>query len=262
MERLSHAYIISSPSEKVREDVALELAAAALCSSAGKRPCGVCRDCRKVMNGVHPDLTWIKRLADDGGKQKREILIDQIREMGADAFVLPNEASGKVYIIKDADTMNERAQNAALKIFEEPPVNVRFLLCAENPEKLLVTVRSRCAEIRRNAEDEPVGDEAAAMAKEYIDCVASGKADELLSWCMRNEQSDQKKTVEFISAAKCSLADMLCGRTSLLLTDKKRITDIMELLDLCTRYLRVNTGIKHIFGLLAVRSLPVSGNGE
>lgn len=262
MEKLSHAYIIASPSAEQRESIALELASAILCSGAGKKPCGVCRDCRKVCSGVHPDLMRIGRRSDEGGKQKREILIDQIREMGADAAVLPNEAGAKVYVIEDADTMNERAQNAALKLFEEPPANVHFLLCAENPDKLLVTVRSRCVEIRRNAEDGPVGDEAAKMAEEYLACLRSGKASELLAWCMRNEQTDTKRTLEFISAAKRSLADMLCGKVQPLTADKSRIMGIIKLLDRCAQYLRVNTGIRHIFGLLAVRSLTASGNGE
>jgi len=262
MEKLSHAYIIASPSDKLREELALELAAKALCSGKGVKPCGVCRDCRKVYGGVHPDLTVIRRLYDDNGKQKREILIDQIREMGADAYVIPNEADGKVYIIEDADTMNERAQNAALKIFEEPPANVHFLLCAENPAKLLVTVRSRCVELRRNAEDEPVGDDTSGMAKEYLNCVRSCSAAELLSWCVRNEASDQKETLEFLTAAKLMLADMLCGKADCGNMSRKQIMDTVRLLDRCAMYLRVNTGIKHIFGLLAVSSLQVSGNGE
>ena len=123
MEKLSHAYIISSASE---------LAAKMLCSGAGQRPCGVCRDCRKVKARVHPDLTIVSQLVDDKGNRKKEIQIDQIRDMGADAYVLPNEAAEKVYIIERADTMNERAQNAALKLFEEPPRGVHFILCAQN----------------------------------------------------------------------------------------------------------------------------------
>ena len=149
MEKLSHAYIVSSASENARMGKAFYLAEKMLCQSEGERPCGVCRDCRKVKARVHPDLAVVERITDDKGKQKKEILVDQVRAMGADAYVLPNEAAEKVYIIKDADTMNEQAQNAALKILEEPPKGVHFILCVSNPERLLVTVRSRCVLVRK-----------------------------------------------------------------------------------------------------------------
>ena len=109
MEKLSHAYIVSSASENARMGKAFYLAEKMLCQSEGERPCGVCRDCRKVKARVHPDLAVVERITDDKGKQKKEILVDQVRAMGADAYVLPNEAAEKVYIIKDADTMNEQA---------------------------------------------------------------------------------------------------------------------------------------------------------
>lgn len=256
MEKLSHAYIISSPSQELRSERATELAMQMLCSSNGVRPCGVCRDCRKVKNGVHPDLAVIKRLEDDKGNKKRDIQVDQIRSMAADAAVLPNEASGKVYVIDDADSMNENAQNAALKLLEEPPDNVRFILCVENAEKLLVTVRSRCVEIRCRAEDEKASEEAEKMAKEYAQIAADGDAARLLEWCMANEGCDQRRTAEFLGCAKRRLVELLPGAGG----DGERIMDNIDLLDRCAVYLRVNTGIKHIFGLLAVRSLG-SGNG-
>ena len=158
MQKLSHAYILSSASENARMGKAFYLAEKMLCQSEGERPCGVCRDCRKVKARVHPDLAVVERITDDKGKQKKEILVDQVRAMGADAYILPNEAAEKVYIIKDADTMNEQAQNAALKILEEPPKGVHFILCVSNPERLLVTVRSRCVLVSC-AGEEDAGDE-------------------------------------------------------------------------------------------------------
>ncbi|MDO4815855.1 MAG: hypothetical protein Q4A83_04530 [Bacillota bacterium] len=256
MEKLSHAYIVSSASETVRSRLSLELAAKMLCSGTGEKPCGVCRDCRKVSAGVHPDLTVIRHLVDDKGKEKREILIDQIREMSADAYILPNEAAAKVYIIEEADTMNVNAQNAALKLFEEPPKNVSFILSTANPEKLLVTVRSRCAMLRKNAEDESESEEIAAMAEEYIACLAKGSDPELMVWCGAHESMDFKAAGEFINGVKLRLTDMLCGRRDSIWQEKKRIMDCIGLMDRCLEYLKVNTGVKSIFGLLAVRSMP------
>lgn len=74
MEKLSHAYIVSSASENARMGKAFYLAEKMLCQSEGERPCGVCRDCRKVKARVHPDLAVVERITDDKGKQKKEIL--------------------------------------------------------------------------------------------------------------------------------------------------------------------------------------------
>lgn len=134
MEKLSHAYIVSSASEEEGLKQAVTLASEMLCSGMGKKPCGVCRDCRKIKAGVHPDLGFVRRSLDDKGNKKRDIQVDQIRDMGADAYVLPNEANGKVYIIEEAETMNESAQNAALKLFEEPPDGVHFILARLIPK--------------------------------------------------------------------------------------------------------------------------------
>ena len=78
------------------------------------KPCGVCRDCRKVAAGIHPDLITVRRLEDDKGRPRREIVVDQIRAVNQAAWILPNEAQRKVYLIAEADKMNPAAQNAAL----------------------------------------------------------------------------------------------------------------------------------------------------
>ena len=250
MEKLSHAYIVSSASEKQRTEIAKNLAAKMMCSAGADKPCGICRDCRKIKNNVHPDLITVSRPADDNGIKKREITVDQIRDMSADAYVLPNEAAAKVYIIEDADTMNTSAQNAALKLFEEPPKNVAFILCAENMEKLLITVRSRCVAIKKNAEDEAPSEDVAKMARDYLDAVKSGERMKLLEFCVSNENADSRKTAEFIDAAKGLLVKELAIERDA--NAKRQLMDKIDVLDKCTYYMRVNTGIKHIFGLLSV----------
>ena len=87
-----------------------------------------------IVKGIHPDVITIK-----AGK------IDKIREMKSDAAVLPNEAERKVYIIRDAQNMTVEAQNAFLKLLEEPPKHVAFILTADNRAKLLETILSRVA---------------------------------------------------------------------------------------------------------------------
>ena len=111
---LSHAYITASASEDARRQTEETLAAAAVCSGTGAKPCGVCRDCRKARDGVHPDIIHVRREIDDKGKLRREIRVDQIREMIGQAQIMPNEAPGKAFIVHEAETMNPNAQNALL----------------------------------------------------------------------------------------------------------------------------------------------------
>ena len=101
--RLSHAYIIAARPDAGFARATL-LAQEMLCCGTGSRPCGICRDCRKVRQGVHPDVLVLARQTDDKGKPKREIYVDQIRELAAAAPVLPNEAERKVFLIRDAGT--------------------------------------------------------------------------------------------------------------------------------------------------------------
>lgn len=249
MEKLPHAYIVSSASENARTGKAFYLAEKMLCQADGERPCGVCRDCRKVRARVHPDLAVIERIIDDKGKQKKEILVDQVRAMGADAYVIPNEAAAKVYIIKDADTMNEQAQNAALKILEEPPRGVHFILCVSNPERLLVTVRSRCVLVSCAGEEDAEDESSAALADEFVSLERKGDIPELTAWCFEHETLDAASLGAFLLALKRRYVGLLASAE-----DKMRIMDIIQLIDRCARYQTVNTGVKHILGLLAVRS--------
>lgn len=135
---LSHAYLITGGNEQRRKELAMELAAAYLCTGR-PAPCGVCRHCRKVQGEVHPDVQWVTPAPD-----KREITVDQARALRADLYVTPNEGERKVYIIFPADALNPAAQNALLKSLEDGPAYGAFLLLADQPGRLLETVRSRC----------------------------------------------------------------------------------------------------------------------
>ena len=249
MEKLSHAYIVSSASEEAGLEKAYELAAKMLCSGAGDRPCGVCRDCRKIKARVHPDLTLVSQLTDDKGVRKKEILIGQIRDMSADAYVLPNEAAEKVYIIERADTMNEQAQNAALKLFEEPQRGVHVPLCVQNAARLLPTVRSRCVELRCGDEADAEDKSIAKLADEFVELLEGGDVPGFTAWCFEHEKMDARLLSDFLFGVKRRLTEKLKAEP-----DKKRIMGNIELIDRCLKYQTVNTGVKHIFGLLAVRS--------
>ena len=138
-----HAYIISGPDGSGKTLTSRLLSSALVCTEeAGLRPCGRCLACRKVDHGTHPDVRVIEM------EGKESFLVGQSRELRADASRLPNEGRHKVYILPDAEYMNEAASNALLKILEEPPEYTVIVLIAENPARLPETVRSRCVELR------------------------------------------------------------------------------------------------------------------
>lgn len=140
---ISHCYLITGPQGSGKHTLARLLAAAILCQGRDK-PCGVCHPCRKVLEGGHPDfITW-----EDPDYQK--IPVKLIREtFRPDVFIKPNESEHKIYMI--SQELGLEGQNALLTILEEPPAYAVFLLLADNPQKLLPTVRSRCRELKLSA---------------------------------------------------------------------------------------------------------------
>lgn len=108
-----------------------------VCSGENK-PCGECRDCKKAEKGVHPDII---KLYPSG--VMKNYPIEEIRRIKEDAYVLPNEAENKVYIFNDVDNISAVSQNALLKILEEPPTRVVFVLNCKSKTHLLDTIISR-----------------------------------------------------------------------------------------------------------------------
>lgn len=252
---LSHAYIIvAQPEEGFAK--AQELASAILCEGEGaKRPCGSCRHCKKSLRGIHPDVMVITRPTDDKGKQKKEIQVEQIRFVVSSAPVMPNEAEKKVYIVRSAGAMNSAAQNAFLKLLEEPPWFDAFILITENAQLLLETVRSRCVTINLSGEDEPLPPEARERAEKYIAAIAKGDEIALLSFCSAQGDMTVAEATDFVKAALERLTDMLCSRLPAAGISRKELMRLTALMKKAQEYLRFNVSSKQLLGLLSVRSI-------
>ena len=135
--RLPHALLIEGPKGSGRRHLAHIIAKAAVCE-APEKPCGVCLPCRKAETG-HPDITMLQ-----GDGSAKSLSVDVIRNLREQVAVVPNEANRKVAVLADADCMNVQAQNALLKILEEPPPYMVFILTAQSRTQFLPTVQSRC----------------------------------------------------------------------------------------------------------------------
>lgn len=253
-QRLFHAYIVRGGEGGLA--AAKTLAAAMVCSGSGQKPCLRCRDCEKSRKGLHPDIAVICRETGSGGTEKRDITVDQIRAVRRDAVVMPNEAAKKVYIIKEAGSMNLSAQNAMLKLLEEPPSHAAFILLEENPGRLLPTVRSRCVELNLGESPEPEAEEDAAhaLAREAVGTLLKGDRLSVCVLAIRLEKLDRQAMAAFLRSVKALMAEKL---REYLAEEKNgaecdRVLAIINNFDKMIEYNEYNVSSGHIAGLLSV----------
>ena len=145
----AHAYLFSGPAGVGKVFTALQFAKALNCVNKPEGTpdsCDECPSCRNIGAGNFIDVSIIKLLSN-----KTQILIDQIRQIQSQVNLRPYEARYKVFIIQDAELMNDEAQSALLKTLEEPPVKSIIALVTSEPEALLATIISRCQSIRFSA---------------------------------------------------------------------------------------------------------------
>lgn len=135
--RLSHAVLLEGGSAEQRHEFACTIAKALVCQGKSV-PCDVCSDCIKANAASHPDIHFYA-----GGSTAASFKVDTVREIRQTASILPNEAERKVFILENTQTMAAGAQNALLKILEEPPYYVNFILTCPTQSAMLDTILSR-----------------------------------------------------------------------------------------------------------------------
>lgn len=139
---MPHAIILEGAKGSGKTTLALEIAKAMSCSSV-LRPCGICDSCRKIDSSVYADV-----MIYDLPEGKNIIPVDTVRQIKANALSVPVEGEYKFFIIRNSDRMNVQAQNALLKILEEPKPFVVFMLLCCSSSLLLPTVVSRAPVFR------------------------------------------------------------------------------------------------------------------
>ena len=139
---LSHAYIIEGAAGSGRHTLIKELLKAMACENEDA-PCGICGSCMRLDAGVCVDVRTIR-----AAEGKTELTVDLIRGIYDSVGLMPADIPFKAYIIEDGEKMNRSAQNAFLKLFEEPPEDVYFFIITTDAQALLPTIRSRALIIR------------------------------------------------------------------------------------------------------------------
>jgi len=139
--RVPSAMLFLGPHGVGKRTAALQFAKALNCAERPGEGCGVCLSCRRISEGVHPD---VEVTAPDG----QFIKIDQVRAIAERLALIPAEARRRVMIVHRAERMNAAAANAFLKTLEEPPSNTTLVLTAPSPSLLPETIVSRCMPLR------------------------------------------------------------------------------------------------------------------
>ena len=254
---LSHALLLTGSGDRM--SAACFAAAALECTGGESRPCGVCPACRKVLAGIHPDVITVR------DPDHKNIAVDVVRAIRADAYIRPNEGRRKVYVFPDCALLTEQDQNVLLKVVEEGPPYAAFIFCADAPAALLETVRSRCTLLKYDGEDAPLSDGTAELCRAF----ASGRLLPVTTALLSREQSLKRETLQaqleelWRAAAEALLVqqgkarpDPSCAEAALLLAD--RLT-ARQLLGLCAASQRFaeqcdqNAGVGQILGALAVK---------
>lgn len=137
MGKVSHAYIINGPEASGKMMIAEAFAKELQCEEGNS--CGECKSCRQTDDHNQPDIIYVTH------DKPNIISVDDIRtQINNDIAIKPYSSKYKIYIVDEAQKMNQQAQNAILKTIEEPPEYAVILLLTTNADSFLQTIRSRC----------------------------------------------------------------------------------------------------------------------
>lgn len=231
--RFPHALVFEGEQGIGKKTLARLFAQALVCRGNDK-PCGECAQCNKAVQKIHPDIfEYIP------SGTANSFHVDTVRQIIDDAYIKPNEADFKVYILADAHCMNASAQNALLKILEEPPSYVVFILTAVSKSSLLSTVLSRSVVVSLEGVNVDDGARYIVSHSENIDFATAKKTLETFN-------GNIGKTVESLQDSKASELIGVCNDMCRALVEKSEF----DLLTACSAFQKDRQGIVFACDLL------------
>ena len=297
--RLAHAYLFSGPAGSGKYAAAIELARIVNCDNSETEACGACSNCLKFDSLQHPDVKLIfslpvgkgekagdaplAKLSDDDITVIHEqinlkaqnsyhqitiprantIKVNSIREIRRESSLSAFGKGKKVFIIIDAETMNDESSNAILKTLEEPHEDTHLILTSSNADALLPTIISRCQHIRFDPLSESIIAEALIERKgipteraKTIARLANGNYSRALQYIDTSFETRQVYAVEFFRAMIFKPRKVLSGEIDKIMSEYQK-SDLKDMFHLMEQWLHDAMLLQQ--GLVAV---PTIGNDE
>ncbi len=237
-DRVHAAYLLTGDGPRPRE-TAREFARALVCAGATGCACDSCSACQRsreddahepiVLDGKgkrgptyrhvgdHPDLLWLERGPDD-----TRITIGQVRDVQNALRLGANEGGRRVCVIDGAEWLNPQAQNALLRLLEEPPPGTSFVLVASRASAIIATIRSRSVRLRFRPEPaldlrDPERDESVAEIVDLLDRLCTSTVSQLLDFAEQYRgarATAAERVTELIDIASAWLRDEVKGRVA------------------------------------------------
>lgn len=237
---LPHAFLISGPDGSGKRTLANEICAALNCEKKGDSnatlPCNRCNTCRRIAEGKFTDIRVLAR-----AKEKMAVGVEEVRLFRADMFLSSTESPYKLYVIEDAERMTVNAQNALLKVLEEPPANVIILLLTTSDDAILTTIKSRTQYIAMQLfTEEQIANFLSSLRpdKDILMCAHGciGRAKELVGAGAEDVKAGRRVTQNIIVALKQSTSySTLYNAIKELPTKRDALSEALEELTIALR---------------------------
>lgn len=221
--RLGHAYLVCGPKGYGKKTLLAYLLHLIMCET--NSACLRCNQCLTVSSGANPDVKIISN------QDKASIGVDKIRELIKDVYIKPVMGEKKVIVIENAHLLTAGAQNALLKVIEEPPAYAVFFLLCDNVSTILATVLSRTAKINLSPLDERELKKIVPGLPPFLYHYCSGNVGELLRL---KDDAELSALRDVAINAVMSFADddgfSMYKASSPLTSDRKKTVEIMDLM--------------------------------
>ncbi|MBO5908153.1 MAG: AAA family ATPase [Clostridia bacterium] len=231
--RMPHAFLISGASGSGKMTLATEIAASLNCERRGESnsplPCGKCDACRRIYESNFTDVKVLRKPTD-----RATIGVEPIKLLREDMFLSATESDYKIYIIDDAELMTPEAQNALLKVLEEPPTEIVIMLLTATPDKILTTIKSRVQHISTTLFTD-------AELEEHL-CARSDSARML-----KNTSPDKLRAIVMSSGGRLGEAEALMDRKRAAVCESER-EDVLRIV----RSVRHGSGYGETYSAMSV----------